>query len=104
MDQAKSSVTKCRINFVRMLKELRAANTSVVVMMKARVVAMPTSAVAKCTGSVNANVCSETQPMEETLKVIISEPVTDSVNTVLNRDQPMLIVKLATKEWEFDQE
>ena len=65
-----------------MLKELSAANTGVLVVIKARVAATSTSAVAKCTGSVNANVSSETQPMEETSKVIISEPVTDSVNTV----------------------
>ena len=49
-----------------MLNELRTANTDVLAIMKARVAAAPTSAVAKCTGSVNANVYSETQPMEET--------------------------------------
>ena len=50
--------------------------------MKARVAAAPTSAVAKCTGSVDANVYSEAQPMEEMLEVIVSEPVTDNVNIV----------------------
>ena len=74
--------SRCQLNFLRMLKELCAANTGVLVMMKARVAATPTSAVAKCTGSVNANVCSETQPMEEMLEVIVSEPVTDNVNIV----------------------
>ena len=67
-----------------MLKELSAANTGVLVAIKARVAATSTSAVAKCTGSVNANECSETLPMEEMLKVIISELVADSVSTVLN--------------------
>ena len=75
-----------------MLKELSAANTGVLVVMKARVAAMPTSAVAKCTGSVNANVCSETQPMEEMLEVIVSEPVTDNVNLSKDLVQPMLHV------------
>ena len=82
----------CRINFLRMLKESSAANTGVLVVMKARVAAMPTSAVAKCTGSVNANVCSETQPMEEMLEVIVSEPVTDNVNLSKDLVQPMLHV------------
>ena len=67
-----------------MLNELSAANTDVLIAMKARVVAMSLSAVAKCTGSVNANECSETLPMEEMLKVIISELVADSVSIVLN--------------------
>lgn len=75
-----------------MLKESSAANTGVLVVMKARVAAMPTSAVAKCTGSVNANVCSETQPMEEMLEVIVSEPVTDNVNLSKDLVQPMLHV------------
>ena len=71
-------------------------------MMKAKVAA--TSAVAKCTGSVNANVCSESSPMEETPEVIISEPISDKVNMLKTQDQPMLYVKLATKEWELSQE
>ena len=74
----------CQLNFLRMLKELSAANTGVLVAIKARVTATSTSAVAKCTGSVNANECSETLPMEEMLKVIISELVADSVSIVLN--------------------
>ena len=65
-DSLRPGSSRCRINFLLLLKELRTANTGVLVMMKARVVATPTSAVAKCTGSVNANMCSETQPMEET--------------------------------------
>ena len=87
-----------------MLKELCAATAGVLVGMKARVAAMSTSAVAKCTGSVNANVYSETQPMEETSEVIISEPISDTVNISKTRDQPMLNVELTTKEWELSQE
>ena len=80
------------------IKELCAAAVGVLVRMKARVAATSTSAVARNAGSVIPMFSSESSPMEETLEVIISEPVTDNVNTVLNRDQPMLIVKLATKE------
>ena len=47
-----------------MLDELSAANNDVLIVVKVRVAAMPSSAVAKNTDSVNANVCSETQPME----------------------------------------
>ena len=65
-----------------MLKELSAATIDALVKMKARVAAMSTSAADKYVGSVNANVYSETQPMEEELEVIISELVADSVNTV----------------------
>ena len=87
-----------------MLKELCVANTGVLIMMKARVAATPTSAVAKCVGSVNANESSETQPMEETPEVIISEPISDDVNVTKTRYQPMLHVVLATKEWELSKE
>ena len=87
-----------------MLNELCTATAGVLVGMKARVAATSTSAVAKCTGSVNANVYSETQPMEETSEVIISEPISDNVNIVKSRYQPMLYVKLTTKEWELSQE
>ena len=91
-DSLRPGSFRCRINFLLMLKELRAANTGVLAMMKARVAATSTSAVAKCTGSVNANVCSETQPMEEMLEVIVSEPVTDNVNLSKDLVQPMLHV------------
>ena len=63
-----------------MLNELSAANTGVLIVMNARVAAMSSSAVAKCIGSVNANVCSETQPMEGMLEVIVFKPITDDVN------------------------
>ena len=72
--------------------------------MKARVAATSTSAAARNAGSVIPMFSSESRPSEETLEVVISGPVTDNVNLSKDRDQPMLHVKLATKEWEFDQE
>ena len=75
-----------------MLKELSAANTGVLVVIKARVAATPTSAVAKCTGSVNANVCSETQPMEGMLEVIVFKSITEYVNLSKDLVQPKLHV------------
>ena len=95
--------SQCRINFLRILKELSAATSGVLVRIKARVMATSTSAADKCVGSVNANVSSETQPMEETPEVTISEPISDDVNVIKTRDQPMLNVKLATKDWELSQ-
>ena len=65
-----------------MIKELCAAAVGVLVRMKARVAATSTSAVARNAGSVIPMFSSESSPMEETLEVIISEPVTDNVNTV----------------------
>ena len=75
-----------------MLNELSAANTDVLIVMKARVAAMSSSAVAKCIGSVNANVCSETQPMEGMLEVIVFESITDYVNLSKDLVQPKLHV------------
>ena len=75
-----------------MLDELSVANTDVLIVVKVRVAAMPSSAVAKCTDSVNANVCSETQPIEEMLEVIVSESITDIVNLSKDLVQPQLHV------------
>ena len=82
-DSLRPGSSRCRINFLRMIKELCMAAVGVLVRMKARVAATSTSAVARNAGSVIPMFSSESSPMEETLKVIISEPVTDSVNTVL---------------------
>ena len=53
---------------------------------------MPSSAVAKYTDSVNVNVCSEAQPIEEMLEVIVSESITDIVNLSKDLVQPQLHV------------
>ena len=87
-----------------MIKELCVATIEVLVRMKARVAATPTSAAARNAGSVIPMFSSESSPMEETLEVIISELVTDTVNLFKTVVQPMLLVKLATKEWEFAKE
>ena len=49
-----------------MIKELYVATVGVLVRMKARVAATPTSAAARNAGSVMPMFSSETQPMEET--------------------------------------
>ena len=61
---------------------MSAATIGVLVKMKARVAATSTSAAARHAGSVIPMFSSESSPMEETSKVIVSEPVTDNVNTV----------------------
>ena len=81
-DSLRPGSSRCRINFLRMLKELRAATIEVLVRMKARVAATSTSAAARNAGSVIPMLTSESSPMEETSEVIISEPVTDNVNNV----------------------
>ena len=103
-DSLRPGSSRCRINFLQMLTELSAATSGVLVRIKARVAATSTSAADKCVGSVNANMSSETQPMEETPEVTISEPISDDVNVIKIRDQPMLNVELATKDWELSQE
>ena len=81
-----------RLTFYDALKELCVATSGVLVRIKARVAATSTSAVAKCTSSVNANVFSESSPMEETSEVTTSEPISDTVNMFETLDQPMLYV------------
>ena len=68
------------------------ANTEVQIVLKVRVAAMSSTAEAKSISSVNANVCSETQPMEGMLEVIVFKPVTDDVNLSKDLVQPMLHV------------
>ena len=87
-----------------MIKESSAATVGALVGIKARVAATSTLAADKCVSSVNANESSETQPMEETPDVIISEPISDDLNVTKTRYQPMLYVELTTKEWELGQE
>ena len=101
-DSLRPGSSRCRINFLRMLKELCAATAGVLVRMKARVAA--TSAAARHAGSVIPMLTSESSPMEETSEVTISEPISDSVNVSKTRYQPMLNVELTTKEWELSQE
>ena len=53
---------------------------------------MPSSAVAKNIDSVNANVCSETQPMEWMLEVTVFDSITEYVNLSKDLVQPKLHV------------
>ena len=94
----------CRINFLQIGGGYARQNTGVLIGIKARVAATSTSAVARSTGSVITNVCSESSPVEEMSEVTTSEPISDTVNQANMRDQPMVYVKLTTMEWEPSQE
>ena len=83
---------RCRINFLRMIKELYVATIEVLVRMKARVAATSTSAAARNVGSVTPMYSSESSPMKETWEVVISESVSDKVNLFTTAVQPMLYV------------